>query len=828
MAAKTKSTGRRKLDPQTKARIIKISGLLLVVFAVISLIGCISYLFHWRSDQSLLSDPSMMDTAVHPANAGGKLGCKWGHFLVGECLGLGIFVLLGCLLVLSWRMLSRSVGDKMLRKSLLAVSGTLLLSSVLSWVGGLAGADTAFGGGLGGGMGHAVSLWLSNLFGKVGAILIILFFIVLWLVFASRRFSEWLTCAFEHRPVLPVPDEGEPVVEDPVGEVPGEGIVTDLPAEPEEECTGTVQPIVEYPEYAEYPECPETDVPVADDFPEVAAEVPVEERGVVEQDPSLTIIDDDTLSAPVTKELERYDNRAELEKYKFPPLSILSDYKDRIFKVSEEEVEENNATIRRTLLSYHIQVNSVEAVVGPTVTLYKVKLAEGMRSNSVKTLEKDIGIALGTKSVRVDLLDDAVGIEVPNKTASMVPLKSMFDDESFRNTRAELPIAIGYTITQKVKIFDLAKAPHILVAGATRQGKSVGLNVLVASLLYSKHPSELKFVFIDPKMVEFTAYKHLLKHYLAVVPAAASEEEEMDTAIVKDHKKAFEVLQCLVQEMEERYELLSRAAVTNLKDYNEKFKERRLLPTDGHRFMPYIVVVIDEYADLIMSAGAGADARNLARGVSTAIVRLAQKGRAAGIHVIIATQRPTVDVITGTIKANFPTRIAFRVIARIDSQTILDQPGAEKLIGNGDMLYYEGIDMERIQCAYVDMKEITAVTEFIGSQTGYKQHYSTPYYLPEVPSESGSDGGEGGGGPVDINKLDSNFEDAARLVVLSQRGSTSDIQRRLGMGYARAGKVMDQLEAAGIVGPQEGSKPRQVLIADLSELEPILNAFLNK
>lgn len=820
MAGKNKSAKARRMDPQTKARIIKISGLLTAIFAVISLIACISYLFTWRSDQSILSDPSMMDTSVVASNAGGKLGSKWGHFLVCNCLGLGVFVLLACLAVLSWKMITRQVGEKIYRKVILVVTGTYILSSILAWAGGLTSTDTAFGGGLGGRMGYATSLWLCNLFGKVGAILIILFFVVLWLVFASRRFSEWMSSAFERKPELPRPDDGEPVVA-----VEGEG--NDEGDElPDDEPVTVPEPVFE-PEPEDEPEPEPEPVYVAEPEEIDTPEIPEEERGVVEQDPSLTIIEDGTLSSPVTKELERYDNRAELERYKFPPLSILSDYKDRIFKVSQEEVEENNATIRRTLLSYHIQVNSVEAVVGPTVTLYKVKLAEGMRSQSVKTLEKDIGIALGTKSVRVDLLDDAVGIEVPNKTASMVPLKSMFDDDSFRNTRAELPIAIGYTITQKVKIFDLAKAPHILVAGATRQGKSVGLNVLVASLLYSKHPSELKFVFIDPKMVEFTAYKHLLKHYLALAPAAASEEEEMDTAIVKDHKKAHEILQCLVQEMEQRYELLSKASVTNLKDYNEKFKERKLLPTEGHRFMPYIVVVIDEYADLIMSAGAGADARNLARGVSTAIVRLAQKGRAAGIHVIIATQRPTVDVITGTIKANFPTRIAFRVIARIDSQTILDQPGAEKLIGNGDMLYYEGIDMERIQCAYVDMKEITAITEFIGSQTGYKQHYNTPYYLPEVPCEGGSDGGEGGG-TVDINKLDANFEDAARLVVLTQKGSTSDIQRRLGMGYARAGKVMDQLEAAGIVGPQEGSKPRPVLVADLSELEPILNAFLNK
>ena len=373
-------------------------------------------------------------------------------------------------------------------------------------------------------------------------------------------------------------------------------------------------------------------------------------------------------------------------------------------------------------------------------------------------------------------------------------------------------------------MFDLADAPHLLVAGATKQGKSVGLNVIVSSLLYSKHPSELKFVFIDPKMVEFSAYAKLLNHYLAVLPNAADAQDEMDQAIVKNAKSASAVLQSLCVEMDERYSLLNKAGVNNIKLYNDKYRDRHLLPTEGHRFLPYIVVVIDEYADLTMSVGAGPESKAVARSITTSVIRLAQKGRAAGLHVILATQRPTVDVITGLIKANFPMRIAFRVTSRIDSSTILDQPGADKLIGRGDMLLYSGVDMERIQCAFIGNDEIANLTKAVGCQIGYQKSYNTPYYLPEpAPAE----GEEGGGGMVDMKQIDERFEEAARLIVTSQRGSTSDLQRRLGMGYAKAGRVMDQLEAAGIVGPQNGSKPREVLVKDFNELDQILSHFLN-
>ena len=468
-------------------------------------------------------------------------------------------------------------------------------------------------------------------------------------------------------------------------------------------------------------------------------------------------------------------------------------------------------------------VRDVEAVVGPTVTLYKVYPAPGVKIASIKNLQEDIAMSLNARGVRIVTLSDSVGIEVANDKPSIVPLKALLKDPTFIESKYELPVAIGYTITQKVKVFDLADAPHLLVAGATKQGKSVGLNVIVSSLLYAKHPSELKFVFIDPKMVEFSAYGNLLYHYLAVLPSAGSEQEEMEKAIVKNAKDAAAILKSLCIEMDERYELLSKAGVNNIKRYNDKYRDRHLLPTDGHKFLPYIVTVIDEYADLTMSTGAGPESKALSRSIMTSVIRLAQKGRAAGLHVILATQRPTVDVVTGLIKTNFPMRIAFRVTSRVDSATILDSPGADKLIGKGDMLIYSGIETERVQCGYVDGDEITEITEFIGEQRGYKKSYNTPYYLPEPEPESSD---EGGGGMVDMKSLDERFEEAARMVVMSQKGSTSDLQRKLGMGYAKAGRVMDQLEAAGIVGPQEGSKPRKVLVTNFDELDTILKAFM--
>ena len=690
-----------------------------------------------------------------------------------------------------------------MRTACITLTGAFLSSLLLSFCSMQFGNDTFFGGGLGGDAGYAVVSWASNLIGSAVTGLVLVALVIGWLLMFSAKFAHWFAMTGERQEV---PAENEnPETEPEAGLEVEPEILPEVPA-------GPVCP---------EPEAPEIDVP----DPVVPEPVIVPEPEVpLEPDQTIEVIRDENITNPVTEELPRIDNREELEKFEFPSLDLLKDYAEGQHKVSQQELDINNNRIRATLLNYRIEVDKVTAVVGPTVTLYKVVPAPGVRVSSIETVHREIAMALGVSGVRVVMLPDSVGIEVPNSVPSIVPLKQMLNDESFRNSDAELPIAIGYTITQKVKTFDLTDAPHLLVAGATKQGKSVGLNVIISSLLYAKHPSELKFVFIDPKMVEFTAYNSLLKHYLAALPMAASEEDEKKNAIIKSPKQAEQVLNSLCIEMDERYALLAQAGVNDFKLYNEKYKDRYLLPTEGHKFLPYLVVVIDEYADLIMSGGANQDAKKSAKNIEASIIRLAQKGRAAGIHVIIATQRPSVNVITGLIKANFPTRIAFRVLSSTDSRTILDSNGAENLIGKGDMLYYAGVKMERVQCALVSMAEINKVTRFIGDQTGYKKSYNTPYYLPVPESQDG----EAGGGSIDMQNIDPMFEDAARMVVTSQRGSTSDLQRRLGMGYARAGRVMDQLEGAGIVGPQEGSKPRQVLVTTFDELDEILSHFVKE
>ena len=487
--------------------------------------------------------------------------------------------------------------------------------------------------------------------------------------------------------------------------------------------------------------------------------------------------------------------------------------------MSAEELGRNKNQIIATLRNYKIEITDIKAVVGPTVTLYKVTPAPGIKISAIKNLQDDIAMAMNAKGVRVVTLQDSVGIEVANDQPSIVPLRGLLNDDVFRNTKYDLPVALGYTITQQVKVVDLAKAPHLLVAGATQQGKSVCLNVIIGSLLYSKHPSELKLVFIDPKMVEFTAYNSLLKHYLAVLPDAEDEEAEKAHAIVKSAKDAEKVLRSLCIEMDDRYLLMAKAGVNKLADYNNKFKDRKLNPEHGHRYLPYLVTVVDEYADLTMTTGASPEAKAASRSITNSIIRLAQKGRAAGLHVILATQRPSVDVISGIIKSNFPMRIAFRTSSRIDSQTIIDAPGAEKLIGRGDMLFSAGIENERIQCGLIESEEVRRVTEFIGDQTKYGQSYNTPYYLP-IPKD---DNGGADGGPVDVGDLDERFEEAARLVVTSQKASTSFLQTRLAMGFAKASRVMSQLEDAGIIGPQDGAKPRAVLVPDLDTLDQMLH-----
>lgn len=824
--------------------ILKISGVAVALIAFYALISSLSYLFTWKADQSLLIGEQLAGQGAEAVNAGGRTGAGLGNMLIARWFGLGSFALVAAVFVIAVRMIFGRREFPVLKTVVLAVTASMVLSFLLSFVSRTAGLDTVFGGGLGGDCGaFAVNASCRQL-GSVPTLLIILFLTALWTFFASRRFSEWFL-SLGDGPVMPSwfrrkRGEDKAVADGEKEDTEDEGIGP----EPEETAVvPSAQPAISETQAAALPgqpvERPEPDAtadvqpetlpvsPVAPQQPVLAETVPAavtgnqpEVNGISDE---ITVVEGDELSTDVLEELPRIDVRDELKNYRFPPLELLEDYEDRQHTVSQEELKRNNYKIRATLKTYKIDVDNVKAVVGPTVTLYKVYPAPGVKISAIMNLQQDIAMALHVKGARMDTLTDSVGIEVANDQASTVPLKALLNDDAFRESKAELPVAIGYTIQKKVKVFDLADAPHLLVAGATKQGKSVGLNVLISSLLYSKHPSELKFVFIDPKMVEFSAYARLLKHYLAVLPDAVDEADEMNNSICKNAKGAELLLRSLCIEMDARYDLMGKALVNKVTLYNQKYKDRVLLPTEGHHYLPYLVVVVDEYADLTMSVGGGNEAKAQARSITTSIIRLAQKGRAAGIHVVLATQRPSVDVVTGLIKMNFPTRIAFRVFSSTDSKTILDSPGAEKLIGNGDMIYYSGAERERVQCAFISNEEINSITDFIGSQKGYMKSYNTPYYLPAPDPEQG----EEGTAMVDMKHLDERFEDAARQVVTSQRGSTSDLQRRLGMGYAKAGRVMDQLEAAGIVGPQEGSKPRQVLVADLNELEGILSAFRN-
>lgn len=791
----------RNMDDGDKVRLTKMTGILVALLAVFTLLATVSYFFTWKADQSSLSS-AVGDISVEVSNMAGKMGYRWADLLVRRWFGLGSLAFVVILFAVSVRLLLHRWRYSMVKTTLLTVTGAMLSSFILAFVSDLSGLGNAFGGGLGGECGESVVKWASVVFGNILTGFMLAFLVIVWLVLASRKFSDWLMSLGKKPVAEPMVRQDSPTVEATEPAVKSGSSVTGTTGVAEASALRAQDSTLRQAQGAER----ETPQPVAE---------PPEK--------SMEVVKGSKLSTEIKKELPRINVRDELPDYQFPSLELLDSYSSNRNEVSDEELVRNNNRIRNALENYKIQINDVKAIVGPTVTLYKVYPAPGVKIAEFKRIQEDLGMHLHARGVRVVTLTDSVGIEVANDHPSIVPMRAVLNDETFRSSKAELPVAIGYTIQQKVKVFDLADAPHLLVAGATKQGKSVGLNAIVTSLLYAKHPSELKLVFIDPKMVEFSAYAHLLKHYLAVLPCN-DEREERDNAIVKKADKADKILRSLCIEMDQRYELLSKASVPNIKTYNEKYRNRKLRPDEGHRFLPYIVTIIDEYADLTMSVGGSGDAKAVSRSITTSIIRLAQKGRAAGLHVVLATQRPSVDVITGLIKTNFPTRIAFRVVSRTDSSTILDSPGAEKLIGKGDMLYYAGVEMERVQCAYIDSEEINRLNEYIGSQEGHNKSFNTPFYLPPVDDDTE----EGSGGMVDMTKLDERFEEAAKLVVMSQRGSTSDLQRRLGMGYAKAGRVMDQLEAAGIVGPQEGSKPRQVLVSSLDELDQIIAAYKNQ
>jgi len=790
---------RLRLEPEKKEALAKLTGLVIAVFAVFTLISIVSYLIHWRADM----------TADALRNAAGSLGYRFGRFLVCDCFGLGSLAILVILTALSIRLVFHKWNYSLLKTTVMTLGDAFVAALVLAYIGRLAGAQTLFGGGLGGHCGSLIVGWGISAMGVLVTGLVLAVLVVGVALLSSPRFVHWLG-------TIGTKEEGAGYIEPGAVDL---GVQTD--PNPAPVAVEEPEPVAESePEMEPDPEPVMADSDRPSKAPDqVGGDDSDETEGEVE----LEVIEDEGLETEVQKELPRIDNRLDmpygLPNFKFPPLELLETYEDGKHVMSSEELGRNKNQIIATLRNYKIEITDIKAVVGPTVTLYKVTPAPGIKISAIKNLQDDIAMAMNAKGVRVVTLQDSVGIEVANDSPSIVPLRGLLNDDNFRNTKYDLPVALGYTITQQVKVVDLAKAPHLLVAGATQQGKSVCLNVIIGSLLYSKHPSELKLVFIDPKMVEFTAYNQLLKHYLAVLPDAEDEEAEKDHAIVKTAKDAEKVLRSLCIEMDDRYILMAKAGVNKLNDYNNKFKDRKLNPENGHRYLPYLVTIVDEYADLTMTTGASPEAKAASRSITNSIIRLAQKGRAAGLHVILATQRPSVDVISGIIKSNFPMRIAFRTSSRIDSQTIIDAPGAEKLIGRGDMLFSAGIENERIQCGLIESEEVRRVTEYIGNQTKYGQSYNTPYYLP-VPKDENA-GGEGGA--VDVGDLDERFEEAARLVVTSQKASTSFLQTRLAMGFAKASRVMSQLEDAGIIGPQDGAKPRQVLVPDLDTLDQMIH-----
>ena len=521
-------------------------------------------------------------------------------------------------------------------------------------------------------------------------------------------------------------------------------------------------------------------------------EIDIEVETVIEEKSEL-----DNLSGKLVDDFGQFDPKLELSKFQFPKLNILKQYDSEKITIDKDELEENKNNIVNTLANYNIKIANIKATIGPTVTLYEIIPDAGVRISKIKNLEDDIALSLAALGIRIIAPipgKGTVGIEVPNKNPTIVSMHSVISSEKFQKAEMELPVAIGKTINNETLVFDLARMPHLLMAGATGQGKSVGLNAVLTSLLYKKHPAEVKFVLVDPKKVELTLYNKIERHYLAKLP-------DSEESIITDNKKVINTLNSLCIEMDNRYNMLKNASCRNIVEYNKKFKDRKLNPNDGHQFLPYIVLVVDEFADLIMTAG---------KEVETPIARLAQLARAIGIHLIIATQRPSVNVITGVIKANFPARIAFRVTSKIDSRTILDGSGADQLIGRGDMLFTQGNELIRIQCAFVDTPEIELLTDFIGSQKAYATAHQLPEYI-----------GEEGGTNLDIDKEDRDklFREAAEVLVTAQQGSASLLQRKLKLGYNRAGRLIDQLEAAGIVGPFEGSKARQVLIPDLQSLD---------
>ncbi len=780
-------------DPRFRLAI----GFFLIICSLYLFVAFISYLFTGKADQSViesLQSGGVIESGRETDNWLGLYGAYTSHYLIFRWLGISAFAIPPLLFLLGFRLVFQRELLPIFSVFTFSVFAGLWLSLLLGYLThSISGVnEVSF---LSGGLGYQMARIFSGLFGW-GTFL---FLVLTLFVFIIYFYNVTAINAFQPREQVATPD-GMPVDETMAGEYTDE---RDKWVDTKSDLK-TVEPVLTN-------ELPLTDVvpeaePVKLDLDIVKTEKPEKKKPEPEFLIEEPMLESDALADKLVEEKGVYDPTLDLGSYKFPPLELLNEYDMGKVQVTQEELNQNKDKIIATLVNFKISIQSIKATIGPTVTLYEIVPDAGIKISRIKNLEDDIALSLAALGIRIIAPipgKGTIGIEVPNKNREMVSIRSMLGSSSFVKTDKELPIAIGKTIQNEVLVIDLAKMPHLLVAGATGQGKSVGLNVILASLLYKRHPSQLKFVLVDPKKVEMSLFSKIERHYLAKLPN--SEE-----AIITDTRKVVHTLNSLCIEMENRYEILKDAGTKNLKEYNAKFIARKLNPNDGHRYLPYIVLVIDELADLMMTAG---------KEVETPIARLAQLARAIGIHLVVATQRPSVNVITGVIKANFPARLSFRVTAKVDSRTILDAGGADQLIGMGDMLLSSGSDIIRLQCPFIDTPEIEKIVDFISLQRGY----DSAYMLPEFEGED-----EGGVAEIDLSERDALFEEAARLIVRHQQGSTSLIQRKMKLGYNRAGRLIDQLEAASIVGPFEGSKAREVLVKDELSLEQLLNALKEK
>jgi S-DNA-T family DNA segregation ATPase FtsK/SpoIIIE len=790
----------------TSRRVHFIVGLLICFFSVYIGIAMFSYFFTGATDQNIVNNlviSDLMSKKESVSNWAGLRGAYISDVIMNRWFGISSFFLLffiGSAGVRLMKLCRMNLLRRFLICSVLTIWMSLLLAFVFSSM-----SDISFfhPGGL---HGYYLLEWLKNNIGYVGVILLLLAGFIMVAVFVSRRTVPVLQSKLSFGG-MKWEKEKNPPEEKRTSEGGGKGNA----GEEEKDSNGNEDDDLEEEGGVFIYSGKGEGADVNGDYKSVDGNKPGKDAGgeTGMRSGSNDIINGNGFIVIPPEEDEPYDNselgaydpRLDLSGYRFPEINLLKKYEQPDKQIDMVEQNDNQRRIRKTLEDFGINIVSIKATVGPTITLYEVVPDKGVRIAKIRSLEDDIALSLSALGIRIIAPmpgKGTIGIEVPNKNPQIVSMESVVASRKFGESKYELPIVLGRTITNEVFMFDLTKTPHLLVAGATGQGKSVGLNVIIASLLYKKHPAELKFVLVDPKMVEFNIYEDIERHYLAKLP-------DMDNAIITDFNNVIETLKSLCKEMDNRYDLLMNAHVRNISEYNSKFISRHLNPEKGHKFMPYIVVVIDEFGDLIMTAG---------KEIEMPIARIAQKARAVGIHMIIATQRPSTNIITGTIKANFPARVAFKVSSMIDSRTILDSPGANKLVGRGDLLFSQGNDTSRVQCALVNTDEIESIVKYISDQAGFE----TAYKLPEVLDE----GRVGDGNAVDLSNHDPLFEEAARLIVLQQQGSTSLIQRKFAIGYNRAGRLMDQLEAASIVGPFEGNK-RQVLIADEYALEKILS-----